>query len=107
MEPHMSPAPWFTSTECGGESVVDSDGFMVADCAIFSLSRRRRGCSATNARVIAALPSLLRYVQGRADAGCATASAILSAQGMETRQGGDGTAPSRSDDSPVAESDAP
>ena len=36
-----------------------------------------------------------------------TALAQHIAQGMETRQGGDGTAPSRSDDSPVAESDAP
>lgn len=29
------------------------------------------------------------------------------AQGMETRQGGDGTAPPRSDDSPVGTADAP
>lgn len=32
---------------------------------------------------------------------------LLPAQGMETRQGGDGTAPSQGDDSPVGTADAP
>lgn len=61
MEPNLSPGPWVTNAECGDESVLDADGFMVADCAIFSMHRdwkKRKGDNRANARAIAMLPVL-------------------------------------------------
>jgi hypothetical protein len=58
----LSPAPWVTDSDCGDESVLDADGFMVADCAIFSMRRDfrpRGGDNVANARLVAAAPYLL------------------------------------------------
>lgn len=56
-----TPGPWRTDPECGDQSVLGPDGYMVADCAIFSL---RKGAPsgercASNARLIAAAPGML------------------------------------------------
>lgn len=61
-----TPGPWVTDAECGNESVLGPDGFMVADCAIFSM---RKGApteerNRANARLIAAAPELYRELRG-------------------------------------------
>lgn len=61
MGPHLSPAPWRTDPECGDESVLDANGFMVADCAIFGRGSCRER-NVANARAIAALPGLLAEI---------------------------------------------
>jgi hypothetical protein len=76
----VSPGPWTTNSECGDESVLDANGFMVADCAIFGANKRfsqRTGENAANARAIAQLPALLEYVRSSAEAGCPTAKSLL------------------------------
>lgn len=60
-EAKHTPGPWETYHECGDESVLGPDGFMVADCAIFSLrpgAPTVERCRA-NARLIAAAPDML------------------------------------------------
>lgn len=77
MESNLSPAPWTTDPECGDESVLDADGFMVADCAIFSLRRGFSERGVSNARAVALIPALLEYVGSSAANGCATAQELL------------------------------
>lgn len=55
-----TPGPWETDHETEDQSVLGPDGFMVADCAIFSLMKgapTEDRCRA-NARLIAAAPDL-------------------------------------------------
>ena len=80
MGQELSPGPWQTNVECGDESVLDANGFMVADCAVFGASARfkdRCGDNIANARAIAAVPSLLAYVRSSAENGCAVARSII------------------------------
>lgn len=66
MEPNLSPGPWTVDSECGDESVLDADGFMAADCAIFSPRedfRKRGGDNVANARLIAAAPEMLEALR--------------------------------------------
>lgn len=65
-----TPGPWKTDPGCGDESVLGPDGFMVADCAIFSM---RKGAptverNRANASLIAAAPELLRVAKRLAHA---------------------------------------
>ena len=56
-----TPGPWRTDPEVDDQSVIGPDGFMLADCAIFSLqdgAPSSERCTA-NARLIAAAPDLL------------------------------------------------
>lgn len=60
-EKKFTPGPWQTDPECGHESVLGPNGAMVADCAIFGLSkqfRARGGDNVANAHLIAAAPDL-------------------------------------------------
>lgn len=72
----LSPSPWSTDHECGDESVLDANGFMVADCAIFGPGSSAER-NAANARAVAALPALLGYVRDAAEKGCQRAVALL------------------------------
>jgi hypothetical protein len=62
MSGEHTPGPWATDHECAHESVIGPNGAMVADCAIFGMSkifRERGGNNVANARLIAAAPDML------------------------------------------------
>ena len=56
-----TPGPWTTDPECGNETVLGSDGIMVADCSITVLhvTYRTYAIDRANARLVAAAPDLL------------------------------------------------
>jgi hypothetical protein len=63
--PQHTGGPWHTDPETEHQSVLGQDGFMVADCAIFSLSDdapTEAKCQA-NARLVAAAPDLLAALE--------------------------------------------
>lgn len=56
-----TPGPWHLDPDCGNQTVNGPDGFMIADCAIFSLKKgapSKERCEA-NARLISATHELL------------------------------------------------
>ncbi len=65
----MAPGPWHTDPETGDQSVLGLDGFMVADCAIFSAARGAPTAARcrSNAVAIAALPDLLSVLRTSAE----------------------------------------
>ena len=59
MSDTRSPAPWQLDPDSEGEGVLDSKGYLVADCCIFTRDGRSRRTNLGNARLIAAAPDLL------------------------------------------------
>jgi len=53
-----TPGPWTTDPEVGHESVIDGEGRLIADCAIFGHGFKRE-LNVANARLISAAPDLL------------------------------------------------
>ena len=65
-----TPGPWRTDPDLGHEQVLGPDGIIVADCSIFAMVKngptpeRNRA----NARLIAAAPEMLSFLQDLEDA---------------------------------------
>lgn len=54
--------PWMTDPECGNETVVDSEGVTVADCAIFGpgITQER---NQAHARAVSAIPEFVKLAR--------------------------------------------
>ncbi len=63
-KPAHTPGPWATARGFEGQTVVGSDGVLVADCSIIDRLGQRTGPECTaNARLIAAAPDLLEALK--------------------------------------------
>ncbi len=69
-EAQHTPGPWSTDPDTMHQSVLDANGVMVADCAIFGIgledSRSDRACE-ENARLIAAAPDMAAEIAKQID----------------------------------------
>ena len=66
MPTKLAPAPWTTDPKTEHQSVLDANGVMVADCAIFGIElgdTRSDDVCAAHARAIAALPDLMAFIE--------------------------------------------